>query len=246
MASEPERARPGEGQLRAAPEPYRPGDDQLRATRVFVRPIAGPLPLGFLGLAGDTIVVAGQELGWISHADTVHAGIIMIIFAPLLQLIACVFGFLARDATAATGMGVLAVAWGSIGAVILTSRPGATSHALGTLLFLAGAAVLISAGTAAMYKLVPAIVMAFTGLRFIITGVHEFVPGAGWRIAAGVFGVALGFVAVYGAASLEIEGMRRSPLLPTLRRGEGRHALDGELSEQVNEIAAEAGVRKQL
>jgi hypothetical protein len=47
-------------------------------------------------------------------------------------------------------------------------------------------------------------------------------------------------------ASLEIEGMRGSPLLPTLRRGAGRQALAGDLSDQVRDVAAEAGVRKQL
>lgn len=228
------------------PGPASQADDQLRATRVFLRPIASPFALGFVGLAGNTVTIAGQELGWISHADTVHAGIIVIIFAPVLQLIACVFGFLGRDAVAATGMGVLAGTWACIGAVSLTSPPGATSHALGTLLFLAGAALLVFSSTAAMFKLVPAIILGLTGLRFIVTGVFEFVPGTGWKTAAGIIGLVLGFAALYGAASLEIEGMRRSPLLPTLRRGEGRQALTRPLPDQVSEVAAEAGVRKQL
>lgn len=52
--------------------------------------------------------------------------------------------------------------------------------------------------------------------------------------------------ALYGMASLEIEGMRRSPLLPTGRIGPGRRALSRHLADQVGEVAAEAGVRKQL
>jgi uncharacterized protein len=222
------------------------GNDQLRATRVFLRPIADPFALGFSGLAGATVTLAGSELGWISHADTVHAALIVLIFAPLLQAIACVFGFLSRDAVAATGMGVLAGTWANIGVVTLTSRPGATSHALGTFLFLAGAVVLVSANVAAMSKLVPAIVLALTAIRFIVTGVHEFVPGTGWKTASGIIGLVLGFAAVYGAASLEIESMRRSPLLPVGRHGSGRQALTADLSVQVNGVAAEAGVRKQL
>ena len=99
------------------PEQATPDNDPLRATRVFLRPIASPFALGFVGLAGDTVTVAGQELG---------------------------------------------------------------------------------------------------------------------------------FAALYGAASLEIEGMRHSPLLPTLRRGEGRQALKPQLLDQVSDVAAEAGVRKQL
>jgi uncharacterized protein len=227
-------------------EPVTPDNDQLRATRVFLRPIANPFALGFIALAGDTVIVAGQELGWISHTDTLHAGIIVLIFAPVLQLIACVFGFLGRDAVAATGMGLLGGTWACIGAVSLTSPPGATSHALGTLLFLAGTALLAFASTAAMFKLVPAIILGLAGLRFLVTGVFEFIPDPAWKTAAGIAGLVLGFAALYGAVSLEIEGMRRSALLPTLRRGEGRQAFNHQLPDQVSDVAAEAGVRKQL
>lgn len=230
----------------ASLEPATADNDQLRATRVFLRPIANPFALGFMGLAGGTVTAAGQELGWISQADTVHAGIIVIVFAPVLQLIACVFGFLGRDAAAATGMGLLGGTWACIGAVILTSPPGASSHALGTLLFLAGAALLAFASSAAMFKLVPATVLGLAGLRFLVTGVSEFIPDADWKTAAGIIGLVLGFAALYGAVSLEIEGMRHSPLLPTLRRGEGRQAFNHQLSEQVSDVTAEAGVRKQL
>src|SRR5579875_2519042 len=191
--------------MSSAPEPTGSGDEQLHATRVFLRPIADPFALGFIGLAGDTVTVAGMELGWISHSDALHVGIIVLIFAPLLQVIACVFGFLGRDAVAATGMGMLAGTWAIIGAVMLTSKPGASSHALGTFLFLAGAGMLVSANTAAMSKLVPAIVMALTGLRFILTGIYQFIPTTSWKMAAGIVGLVLGFAAVYGAASLEIE-----------------------------------------
>lgn len=218
----------------------------LSATRVMVRPIAGCFPLGFAGLAAASVTVAGTELGWIGHPDYVHAGLIAIIVAPLLQVIASVFGFLSRDAVAATGMGVLAATWASIGTVMVTSRPGATSRALGTVLFLAGAAMLVSATVAASAKLVPAIVMGLAATRFVVTGIYEFVPDYAWKTASGIVGLVLAGAALYGIASLEIEGMRRSPLLPTLRHGAGRRALAGNLPDQVSDVAAEPGVRKQL
>lgn len=221
-------------------------NDQLSATRVVLRPIASPLPLGFAGLAAASVTLAGTELGWIGPSDAVHAGLIAFIFAPLLQVIACVFGFLSRDAVAATGMGVLAATWAVIGAITVTSRAGTTSHALGTLLLLAGAAMLVSATVAAAAKLVPAIVMGLAAARFAVTGIYEFVPDSGWKTASGIVGLVAALVALYGMASLEIESMFRSPLLPTLRRGAGRQALDGDLSAQVSGVAAEAGVRKQL
>jgi succinate-acetate transporter protein len=221
-------------------------DDQLSATRIVLRPIANCFPVGFAGLAAASVTVSGTELGWIGHSDAVHAGLIVFIFAPLLQGISCVFGFLGRDAVAATGMGVLAAAWAGIGAVTITSRPGASSHALGTVLFMSGAAVLVSAIVAASTKLVPAIVMGAAAVRFVVTGVCEFVPGPAWETAAGVVGLVLAGAALYGVASLEIEGMRGAPLLPTLRRGAGRKVLAADLPRQVSGVAGEAGVRKQL
>lgn len=221
-------------------------DGSLSATRVMLRPIAGCFPVGFAGLAAASVTLSGTELGWIGHSDYLHAGLIAFIVAPLLQLIACVFGFLGRDAVAATGMGVLAATWASIGAVAVTSRAGATSHALGTVLFLAAAAMLVSVIVASTAKLVPAIVMGLAAIRFAVTGIYEFAPGPGWGTASGIVGLVLAAAALYGMASLEIEGMRRSPLLPTLRHGGGRQALAGDLADQVSDVAAEPGVRKQL
>lgn len=40
------------------------------ATRVFLRPLATPLPLGFLGLFFATMLMAGLELGWVPVADS--------------------------------------------------------------------------------------------------------------------------------------------------------------------------------
>jgi hypothetical protein len=36
--------------------------------RIVLRPLAGPLALGFLGLAAATFVVAGLNLGWVERA----------------------------------------------------------------------------------------------------------------------------------------------------------------------------------
>lgn len=215
------------------------------ATRVFLRPIASPFALGFLGLAGASVTVAGSELGWIPHTETRQVALIVLVFAPLLQAIACVFGFLGRDAVAATGMGTLAGTWACIGAVELLS-PRGTSHALGTFLFLAGTAVLLSAVTAAQTKVVPAVVMLTATIRFYLTGVYQMGADPSWKHAAGYAGLVLGFVAVYGAFSLETEDIKRRTVLPTLRRGRGREVISGDLSTQVVKLSNEAGVREQL
>lgn len=223
--------------------------NELRATRVFLRPIANPFALGFVGVAVATILVSGIELGWISGADRTQTAVLIIAFAPTIQLVACVFGFLARDAVAATALGVQAATWLAIGLSLLLSKPSSHghSHELALLLFVAGAAMFASATTAAQSKLVPALVVAITGLRFVLTGVYKLdAGGAAWQHAAAWTGVALCGAAMYAVLSLELEDVRHHTVLPTLRRNKGKQVLDARLDEQVEEVAAEAGVRSQL
>lgn len=220
--------------------------DSLRAARVVLRPIANPFPLGFLGLAGATLTVSGIELSWIPASQHVQAALIVMIFAPALQLIACVFGFLGRDPVAATGMGVLAATWEIVGVSLLVSAPGSYSAALGILLLVASVGMFLNASIAAMSKLVPAVVMGLAGLRFFATALYEIIGTSPFKTAAGLVGCVLAALAVYGAVALEVEGVLHRAVLPTLRRGPGRYVLDPRLRNQVEEVAGEAGVRAQL
>lgn len=43
--------------------PLRRAIDASEATRIVLRPIANPLPLGFLALAGGSFVISGLHLG---------------------------------------------------------------------------------------------------------------------------------------------------------------------------------------
>lgn len=218
------------------------------SARIFLRPVANPFALGFIALAADTILVSGIELGWISSADRVQTAVLVMAFAPLLQLIACVFGFLARDAVAATSMGVQAASWLAIGFSLLLSSPSSHghSHPLALLLFASGIALLFSAITAAETKLVPAIVVGLSALRFGLTGVYKIGGGSSWQHAAAWTGVVLCGAALYAVLSLELEDLHHRPVLPTLRRGPGKQVLAAQLDQQVEHVAAEAGVRSQL
>lgn len=220
--------------------------EQLRATRIFLRPIANPFALGFLGLAGATLLLSGQELGWIPASQQHQVAIIVLVFAPVLQLISCVFGFLARDPVAATGMGVLAVTWGLIGGIDYLSKPHSTSAALGTLLFLAATGILLSALTAAQTKLLPAAVLATTAFRWIATGLYEIFAHPVYKTVGGYLGCFLAALAVYAAFAMELENLKHKAVLPVGRRKRGQTALEPYLSEQVSEVSAEPGVRNQL
>jgi succinate-acetate transporter protein len=202
------------------------------ATRVMLRPIANPLPLGFLALAAGTLMVSGLQLGWLADSDGATVALILIAFVFPLQLLTSIFSYLARDVAAATGMGILAGTWLSIGLVMISSAPGATSDALGLFLLIAGVSMWVPASAAVAGKLVPATVLATAGLRFLVTGAYELSAASSWQHLAGIVGLALCALGVYAAVAMALEDARGATVLPLGRRGAG--------------ITSEAGVRDQL
>jgi len=212
----------------------------------MLRPIGNPLPLGFLALAAATLVVSGLQLEWLAPADGRDVALILIAFVFPLQLVTSVFGYLARDVVAGTGMGVLAGAWLSIGLVMLTSPPGSVSDALGLFLLLAALAMLVPAAAATTGKLVPALVLATTAVRFAATGLYQLTESDGWKTAAGVIGLVLCALAVYAALAMALEDARRETILPLGRRAAGRTSVGGGLDDQLARLEREAAVREQL
>jgi uncharacterized protein len=213
--------------------------------RIALRPIANPLPLGFLALAGGTLLLSGLQLGWIEPAESHTLGLIIIAFVVPLQFLTASFGFLARDVVAGTGMAILSGTWLSIGLVTLTGEPGSTSDALGTLLILSAVAMLVSAA-AATGKVVAATLLTATALRFLVTALYELTGSSAWKTTAGVVGLALCGLAVYTALAMALEESHRRTVLPLLRRETGASAIAADLASQVRDIDHEAGVRAQL
>ena len=84
-------------------------------SRVVLRPIATPLPLGFLALAVSTVLFSAVQLEWIAPSEGRIAALTALAATVPLQLLSSVIGFLARDPVAATGMGVLSGTWAVVG-----------------------------------------------------------------------------------------------------------------------------------
>ena len=214
--------------------------------RIFLRPIANPLPMAFVGLGGATVALSALQLGWVPTDESTKVGLLVLLVAVPLQALASVMGFLGRDPVGATGAGTLAVSWAAIGSVTALSAPGARSQVLGLALFYLATALLVSAIVAMTGKVLPALVLTVTTVRLTLTGVYEYYGGSGWMHAAGWVGVALAAVAVYAVLALELEGARRRPVLPTLRIGAARRAVVGDGLTTVGPAEREAGVRNQL
>ncbi len=216
------------------------------AARIVLRPIGNPLPLGFLALAGGTLVVSGLQLGWLQQEEGQQVALILLAFVFPLQLLSSIFGFLARDVVAGTGMGVLAGTWLSIALIQLTAQPGSTSDPLGLFLLLAAVAMLVPAAASATGKLIPAVVLTTTAVRFATTGLYEITASPTWQDVAGIVGLLLCAAAVYAALAMALEDAKRKTVLPLGRRGFGAESVGGNLGEQLQRIEREAGVREQL
>jgi succinate-acetate transporter protein len=182
------------------------------AERVILRPIGNPLPLGFLALAGATLLVSGLQLGWVDTSQGKDVALVLIAF---------VFPLLGRDVAAGTGMGILSGTWLSVGLIVLTSAPGSTSDALGLFLLVAALAMLVPASAAVGGKLVVTAVLGTTAVRFACTGIYELSASKTWEDVAGVVGLVLLAVAVYAAFAVALDEARRRPVLPTGQRDGG-------------------------
>lgn len=215
-------------------------------TLVTLRPIAGPLALGFFGLAAATFVLSGLQLGWVEPTEGKQVALCVLAFTVPLQFTASIFGFLGRDGVAATGMGLLSGIWATVGLVTFTGKPGSTSDALGLFLLIAGVAMWAPASAAVASKLVPALVLATAGLRLVVTGIYQLTGNEAWEDTAGVIGLALAAFAVYAAYAAEFEDVLKRPLLPLGRRGKGELATKGTYLDQIANVAHEPGVRQQL
>ena len=223
-----------------------PGTDRhLELTRIVVRPIGTPLPLGFLGLLIATTAFSSLQLGWIAPTEGHAVALSVLALTVPLQLIASIFGFLARDPVAGTGMGVLAGSWAAACLVTLTSPAGTSSAGLGVILVTAGAAMLVPAA-AATAKVAAAAVMGLSAVRFALTGVAQITAEPLWYAVAGVTGLVLAAVALYAAFGFELEDARHRTVIPTGRRGAGSDAMSGSMAGELADVVHEAGVRKQL
>ena len=208
--------------------------------RIFLRPLGSPLTLGMSGLAIASLVQSGVELHWTPRDETVQAGLILIAVPFVLQLLACILSYMARDGATGAAVGVLATSWLAIGLIHIAAKPGATSGTLGLLLIASGGVLLASASAIASAKPLPGMIFAAAALRFAMAGVYQLGTVTFWEHAAGL----LGLLVTYAALAFELEGQRERAVLPTFRRGRAAAAIrDGEGSDR-RRLVTEPGVRE--
>jgi succinate-acetate transporter protein len=216
--------------------------DQARA-HIFLRPIGSPFTVGMSGLAIASLVQSGFDLHWLGRNQGHQVGVILLAAPFVLQLLACVFAYLARDGAAGAALGVLACSWAAIGLVHLVSPPGSRSGAIGLLLLSAGSVLALTAVAIVSLKPLPALVFLLAAVRFALGGLYQLGAAGAWRDAAGLIGLVVLGLAAYCVLAFELEGQRRASVLPTFRRGIARLTAGADLGTDIAGVAREPGVR---
>jgi succinate-acetate transporter protein len=212
-------------------------------TRIVLRPIGSPLPLGFFTVAIDNVLVSALQWGSLPAAD--RRAVALIVFpAFIVQAIVGVFALSARDSIAGTLMLSFATTWLVDALVFYVSPPGAAA-ALG--IFYVVFAVFIALMLAsALLKRALAAVLAVATPRFLIAGIAELTSNHVLARTAAVLGFLLAAVAMYTAFALLLEDSRGREVLPIGRLGAARQATHGTLDDELRDIERQPGVRRTL
>jgi uncharacterized protein len=206
---------PAEPDLPAVPEP------DLPAVRLVLRPIGAPLTLGMSGLGIASVLQSGLDLSWFPPSEAAQTGLILLAVPSVLQLLACVLSYLARDAASGAALGVLATTWLAVGLVHLTSG-AVTSGVEGVLLASAALALCASGSTVCRTNPLAGAAFLLAAARFAVEAVYQLGAPVPWREASGIVGLVMAAVIGYGLLAFELEAQARRSLLPTFRRGRGK------------------------
>jgi uncharacterized protein len=217
--------------------------DAQAMTRIVLRPIGSPLPLGYFTVAIDNVLTSTLRWGVLSAAD--RRAVALIVFpAFIVQAIAGLFALGARDSIAGTMMLGFATTW-LVDALVLYLNPPGAAAAIG--IFYVVFAVFISFMLAsALLKCALAAVLVVAAPRFLIAGLAEITGSHGLSQAGAVLGFLLAAVAGYTAFALLLEDSRGREVLPIGRLGAARQATHGTLAFELRDIQRQAGVRRTL
>jgi succinate-acetate transporter protein len=215
-------------------------------TRIVLRPLASPLPLGFFAFGIGSVLQSAFQLGLIPQEENQNLALLFGAFVFPLEFLAAILAFPSRETVGATALSIIAFSWLGTALVTYTSAPDLPSPTLGVL-DLALALILLLLGTVGVLgKPLLASVMFLAFFRFGLNGLYELTASTGIQIVSGIIGCVIFLLSLYGGMALSAEDAQHRTVLPFGRRGEARQAFEGDLSEQVGPIEKEAGVRKQL
>ncbi|MFE7428840.1 GPR1/FUN34/YaaH family transporter [Streptomyces sp. NPDC057545] len=217
--------------------------DLRRMTRINLRPIASPMPLGFYTVAIASVIVGCFQLGVFEEGGRRAAGL-AILPAFILQLLVGYLAFGARDVLAATLMACFSGLW-LASSLILVFDPPDGVRVLGVLNAVFALFALLMAVVAGRKRALW-LVLCTAVPRFTVAALANLTGAAWLGTLSGGLGLLLAAVALYTAFALMLEDMHGEEVLPIGRSGPAHHAVEGSLSVQLNNLERQAGVRRTL
>lgn len=196
------------------------------------------------GLAIASLVESGVALKWVPESETLQAGLILIAVPFVLQLLASILSYLARDGAAGAATGVLSGTWLALGLSHITAGTGRPIAVMGLLMLATAGVLALSAVAITVGKPLPGTVFMLAALRFALSGIYELSGVSVWQSIAGVAGLVVCAGAAYCVLAFELEGQQHRTVLPTLRRGRAELAMSDGAAGQLDGVGREPGVRQ--
>lgn len=222
------------------------GADLSSRLRIFVRPMASALPLGFFAFAVGTVLLSAVELKWIPPGESKIVAALVLAYVAPLELLAAIFAFLSRDTGTGTTMAIFGAGWIALALQYLLLGTEATTTAMGVFMIQDSLAILALGVVSFSAKPMMAGILFFAAVRFLLSACVQFGAGSVLGIAAAAIGLLVGLLAVYGGLALLLEDIKQKAVLPVFRRKDAQRSIEGSLDEQLSRVLHEAGVRQQL
>jgi uncharacterized protein len=214
-------------------------------TRIVLRPLGTVLPLGLFVFGVGMLLLGALGFGWIPQAQAKGLGIVLVAFVFPFESAAGLIAFYARDPLGGTVLSVFGGSWLALGLTHILLPPE-TTRVLA--FFLVGFAAVVAslAAVASLAKPLLAAILTVSSLRAALDAAYQFSSSRALEHAAAGASLALAALALYAGLAFLLEDARRRPVLPTLRRGSGRAAVDADVASQVRVAESQPGVRQQL
>ncbi|WP_173094089.1 GPR1/FUN34/YaaH family transporter [Actinomadura verrucosospora] len=214
--------------------------------RVMLRPIASSAPLAFFAFGVGTVLYTALQLQWVPLAQAEPLTVILLAFVAPLEIITGLIAFAARDGGLATIMLMFGAVWTSIAITMRLSPPGGRSAMLGIFLLTVAAMLVAMSSASARTRPLLFVLALLAATRFTLSGVYEINGSTAVEHASGWVGIPIVAIALYAGTAFLLEDTMRRTVLPVARRRTARTAIEGDLSQQVQRVTQEAGVRQQL
>ncbi|HEY8076389.1 MAG TPA: GPR1/FUN34/YaaH family transporter, partial [Labilithrix sp.] len=183
--------------------------DPAAMTRIMVRPLGSPLPLGFFAFAVGSALQGAFDAGWIPPPEAHAVAIALLTFVGPLELLACIIAYLARDTAGATSLGFFGASWMVSGSWLSMMAPDARSATIAVFAIVAALALVLLAIASAATKPMFSVVLVLATVRVTLLAAHHLGAGQAVNVAGAAVAFVASAMAFYAALALLFEDLKK-------------------------------------